>query len=364
MKTELKNICDFVKDKISVFEITADNYISTENMIPDKCGITEPSSLPTTRKVTSYQKNDVLVSNIRPYFRKIWFAENNGGCSNDVLVFRAKSGISPDFLYYILADDRFFDYATKTSTGTKMPRGDKKAIMEYIVPVPDYEIQKKTGYLLRLLDRKIELNNKINQNLEQQAKTVFKSWFIDFEPFSGVMPDNWRKTTLSTIADIYNGKRPEKKLPKTTSEFCFPLVGAASIMGYTNEYNHNNKILVIGRVETHGIVQRFNYPCWTSDNTLVIESKYYEFVYQILQHIDYKNMNCGSTQPLITQSDLKKVSIILPDENYLEKFEKISDSLMCKFDCNKKENQCLSALRDVLIPKLINGETDLSKIKI
>ncbi len=134
-------------------------------------------------------------------------------------------------------------------------------------------------------------------------------------------------------------------------------------MGYTNKYNHNNKILVIGRVGTHGIVQKFNSPCWTSDNTLVIESKYYEFIYQILQRIDYKNMNRGSTQPLITQSDLKKVSVILPPENYLIKFEKISDSLMYNFDYNKKENQKLSALRDILIQKLMNGEIDVSDIK-
>ena len=250
----------------------------------------------------------------------------------------------------------------KTSKGTKMPRGDKKAIMEYIVNVLDYETQKKTGYLLHLLDRKIKLNNCINKNLEEQAQAVFKSWFVNFEPFGRIMPDNWQKTTLGTITSIYSGKRPRKKLSETTSEFCFPLVGAASVMGYTNEYNHNNKILVIGRVGTHGVVQRFNCPCWTSDNTLVIESKYHEFVYQILQRIDYKNMNCGSTQPLITQSDLKKVSIILPTENYLAKFEKISNNLMCKFDYNKKENQRLSALRDILIPKLINGETNIFKI--
>ena len=86
-------------------------------------------------------KNDVLVSNIRPYFKKIWYATFDGGCSNDVLVFRAKDGVSSRFLHYVLADDTFFDYSMATSKGTKMPRGDKKAIMEYEVPELLYEDQ-------------------------------------------------------------------------------------------------------------------------------------------------------------------------------------------------------------------------------
>lgn len=364
MKTKLKNICDFVKDKISVGKIIADNYISTENMIPDKCGITSPSSIPTGIKVTAYRKNDVLVSNIRPYFKKIWFAENDGGCSNDVLVFRAKSGISPDFLYYILANDRFFDYAMKTSKGTKMPRGDKKAIMEYIVPVPDYETQKKTGYLLSLLDRKIELNNKINKNLEQQAQSIFKSWFVDFEPFGYVMPKDWRMGVLSEIAEIKSGKRPPLKQTEKTETANIQIVGATSVMGFTNNYNHNEKILIIGRVGTHGVVQRFNCPCWASDNTLVIKTHYYEYVYQLLKQIDYNILNRGSTQPLITQGDMNKVNILIPNLQILIKYENIITTLMNQYENNKKENQCLSVLRDVLIPKLINGEIDISKIQI
>ena len=100
-----------------------------------------------------------------------------------------------------------------------------------------------------------------------------------------------------------------------------PLVGAASVMGYTSEANHTDKILVTGRVGTHGIVQRFNTPCWTSDNTLVITSDFYEYTYQILQRIDYKSLNRGSTQPLITQGDMKKVAILLPDKDVLCEFE-------------------------------------------
>ena len=170
MMSKLQDICFYVTEKMSVTELTDKNtYISTENMLPDKGGITIPATIPADGKITAYKRNDVLVSNIRPYFKKIWFALSDGGCSNDVLVFRVKEGISPDYLHYILADNAFFDYAMKTSKGPKMPRGDKKAIMEYEVAIMDFEDQQKTSSILRLIDQKIAINTAINENLHLQA---------------------------------------------------------------------------------------------------------------------------------------------------------------------------------------------------
>lgn len=144
------------------------------------------ASLPSIKKTQAFQAGDVLVSNIRPYFKKIWYARFAGGCSNDVLVFRSKANVNSRFLYYVLLDDTFFHYSTSTSKGTKMPRGDKKALMEYPVPTFSIADQQKIASILGSLDDKIELNNKINKNLEQQAQALFKSYFIDFEPFGGV----------------------------------------------------------------------------------------------------------------------------------------------------------------------------------
>lgn len=165
MKYNLSDICDYAKGKIDVALLDEDTYISTENMMPNKGGITRASSLPTVAQTQSFSAGDVLVSNIRPYFKKIWFAEYDGGCSNDVLVFRAKGGVSKRFLYYVLADDTFFDYSMATSKGTKMPRGDKAAIMKYEVPDFTYEEQEKIAGILEVLDRKIQLNTEINENL-------------------------------------------------------------------------------------------------------------------------------------------------------------------------------------------------------
>lgn len=203
----------------------------------------------------------------------------------------------------------------------------------------------------------------INDNLERQISVLYQSWFEDFELTNGICPENWHYQELSTIADIASGKRPSVRTPVYSQETPFPIVGATSVMGFTSEANHLEKILVTGRVGTHGVVQRFNTPCWTSDNTLVIKSSYYEFTNQILQRIDYSLMNRGSTQPLITQGDMKKVSVLVPDEDTLAKFETFASTLMNQWEVNKQENVKLAALRDTLLPKLMSGELDVSNIE-
>ena len=161
---ELKDICQYVSERVATATLTKDSYISTENMLPDKGGVVVASGVPAGNAV-AFAKGDVLVSNIRPYFKKIWMAEYSGGCSNDVLVFRASKGCDPTFLYYVLANDSFFDYATATSKGTKMPRGDKTAILQYEVPSFDNVTQRRIGSLLKGIDKQIVTNKKINDNL-------------------------------------------------------------------------------------------------------------------------------------------------------------------------------------------------------
>lgn len=167
---ELHNLCDYVEGKTAVSNLNETNYISTENMLQNKGGITKAASLPSVYKTQTYQSGDVLVSNIRPYFKKIWLATYDGGCSNDVLVMRPKNGVDNSFLYYLLADDRFFDYATSTSKGTKMPRGDRSAIMKYRCWAPEFSVQRVIGAFLKSLDDKITLNQKLNRHLARQAK--------------------------------------------------------------------------------------------------------------------------------------------------------------------------------------------------
>lgn len=205
---------------------------------------------------------------------------------------------------------------------------------------------------------------KINKNLLQQASSIYQAWFEDFIQSDGSRPLSWKEGTLADIADITSGKRPLVKSSEKTDTAVIPLVGAASVMGYTTEANHTDKILVTGRVGTHGVIQRFNSPCWTSDNTLVITSDLYEYTFQVLQRIDYRAMNRGSTQPLITQGDMNKVSILIPDKETLMDFENLAGQLMEQYQANLLENSKLAELRDTLLPRLMSGELDISGIDL
>lgn len=171
MTSRLSNLCHFAEGRVAVSALNLDTYISTENMLPNKEGITRSAGLPTVPLTQAYQAGDVLVSNIRPYFRKIWFADRDGGCSNDILVLRAKEDVYPNFLYYLLSDEDFFDYATVTAKGTKMPRGDKGAIMQFKAPDLPLETQMAIAKTLSALDTQIENNKKINHHLASTSAT-------------------------------------------------------------------------------------------------------------------------------------------------------------------------------------------------
>lgn len=165
MTCKLIDICELVSDTTSYSVACKDSYVSTENMIPMKGGITVSESIPSSGSVRVYCRNDVLISNIRPYFKKIWFADKCGTCSNDVLVFRAKDVCEPYYLFSLLSNDSFFDYVVSTSKGTKMPRGDKDAIMKYEFNEKGSEEQKSIASFVRSIDSLIEKNCLINDYL-------------------------------------------------------------------------------------------------------------------------------------------------------------------------------------------------------
>lgn len=268
--------------------------------------------------------------------------------------------VLPKYLFYLMSQMDLNAY----NEGTTIPSLRTETLNRLEFDIPSIEEQKEVLSYLEPIDDKIQLNTEINKNLEQQVSVLYQSWFEDFEITNGVCPEDWSYQELSSIADIASGKRPPVKSNVCNQETPISIVGAASVMGFTSEANHTDKILVTGRVGTHGVVQRFNTPCWTSDNTLIITSPYYEFTNQILHRIDYSTMNRGSTQPLITQGDMKKVVVLVPDENTLAKFEEFAGSLMVKWEANNKENVKLASLRDTLLPKLMSGELDVSDIEL
>ncbi len=188
IETELGNFVEIVTKKCDASIIDVTNYISTENMLPDRQGVTISSGIPDVNKFNSFEIGDTLFSNIRTYFKKVWFATFNGGVSPDVLVFRAThEKLTNEYLHLILSSDEFIYYSYLTSKGAKMPRGDKGAMLSYKIKLPSLKYQKRCTKLIFTLSKKIDSNNRINQTLEQMAQALFKSWFVDFEPVKAKM---------------------------------------------------------------------------------------------------------------------------------------------------------------------------------
>lgn len=261
---------------------------------------------------------------------------------------RHKQG-AQEFLYYLLRANK--ENLINRENGTVFGSINKTDISNLEVQVPSLREQIQIGLTLKAIDDKIENNKKINHHLEEMGTTIWQ------EKFSDKIPNG----TLGDIAIVSSGKRPPVKTTVQTDEEKIPILGASSVMGYTNQALYHQKILVTGRVGTHGIIQRYQRSCWPSDNTLVLQSNSYEFVYQILKNIDFTVMNRGSTQPLITQTDLKKSNIYIPTTNELSDFEIIVGTLMKQHEQNNIENDILSTLRDTLLPKLLFGKISVNQ---
>ena len=401
MKYKLKDICFYATGKIDVNVLKGTDYISTENMLPNKEGVTTASSLPKTAQTRAYQKGDVLVSNIRPYFKKIWFADCDGGCSNDVLVLRAKENINAKFLYYVLADDAFFNYSTATSKGTKMPRGDKTAIMQYEVPNFDLLTQKKIAAILSNIDEKIELNNRINDNLEQQAQALFKSWFVDFEPFNGTMPSDWEIVPLEKIADFQNGYAfKSKELLNEPSSDCYQVFkqghiarGGGFIPDGTKSWYpkrlasklekfvlKKGDILMAMTDMKDNVAILGNTAIMPLDNEYIVNQRVghlrangykgvtYPFIYLLTNSTDFlvdlrSRANSG-VQVNLSSSEIKASQTVLPSEEVNNAFSEITLPMFEIIINNQLENQRLAQLRDTLLPKLMSSELDVSNIEL
>ena len=383
MKCKLSDICSFRKGKVEVENLNAKNYISTENILPNKCGITEASSLPTVSLTQEYNSGDVLVSNIRPYFKKIWQAEYDGGCSNDVLVFVPKPNTDKDFLYYVLADDDFFTYSMATSKGTKMPRGDKTSIMQYEVPLIDLQVQKKIASVLKALDERIKLNNEINNNLEQQISALFINMF-------GFNIDNLVENKFS-LGDLVESVDNRGKTPPLSDKpTSYPIIDVKALSGdirivdynnctkYVDEETYNNWFrsghpkqydILISTVGSLAEMKIFlgDIGC-IAQNVVGFRSKGVSplYLYQYLNYIksDLVAYNIGSVQPSIKVTHIIKHPIYVAPQDELDKFDSVARSITEKIFANCQENEDLKLLRDTLLPKLMSGELDVSDIDL
>ena len=253
-------------------------------------------------------------------------------------IFRIKNTneVLPDYLamWFMRTEfDREASYIAVGGVRGSMPWED---FCDMKLPVPDIKEQEKIVNTYNAITKRIQIKKKINENLERTAQCLFDE----------LNKDKTSNEKLGNIAEINSGKRPDD-----ISDGLIPFVGAGDVMGYINNYNYDGKTLVIGRVGTHGKVQRFNDKCWCSDNTLTIKSKYFEYTYFILKNIDYSLLNRGSTQPLITQTDMKDFEIYFNRDEILN-FENSVSKIMNNYDVNKVEIAKLQELKQLIISRI------------
>ena len=280
---------------------------------------------------------------------------------------RNKPGITDaDFVYYLATSPAFRELAIKSMVGTSgRQRVQQDLIESAVMSFPPLPEQRAIAATLSCLDDKIELNNRMNKTLEEMAQAIFKSWFVDFEPFQdgefvdselGRIPKGWRVGTLGEIASITTGKRPSERVEKADLEHSIPVAGASGIMAYTRESQTDGDVIITGRVGTHGILQRYSQPIWVSDNAFIFKSSYLEYTYQVLSCVDFASLNVGSTQPLITQSALRNVKVLVPSSVILSDYESLANNFYIMTASYRKQNEQLATIRDSLLPKLMNGE--------
>ncbi|NRC67926.1 restriction endonuclease subunit S, partial [Enterococcus faecium] len=368
---------------------------STENRLPNKSGICLADKLPQIKKVNAYKNGDILISNIRPYFKKIWFANRDGGHSADVLNFRAKEGVSNRFLYALLFQDSFFNQMVLSSKGTKMPRGDKNAIMNLEFEVPSYNKQEKIGDILFYFQDKIDLNNQIISNLEELASTLFKRWFVDFEfpdengnPYKssggkmvdselGKIPEGWEATSLSDIANYKNGLAMQKFRPDE-NEKSLPVLKIKELnQGFTDSNSDRCSIDISDEVKIENGDVVFSWSgtllvkIWTGGDAglnqhlfKVTSNKFPKWYYYLWTKF-YMNKFIGiakdkaTTMGHIKRQHLSEAKVIIPSINMLEKFGKVLGPTIDMITEKGIENLELSNLRDSLLPKLLSGEIEL-----
>lgn len=382
MNYKLSDICHYVKGKFDVSELDNSTYISTENMLPDKGGVTEAATLPSAAQTQIYEQDDVLVSNIRPYFKKIWFANQDGGCSNDVLVFRANEGVEPGFLYYVLADDKFFNYSMATSKGTKMPRGDKKALMEYEVPDFDIYKQRKVAGLLGDIDEKIRVNNEINKNLEEQAASYFYHRFI------ANADSSWQKGTISDLGTVVGGSTPSKTKPEYYTDNGIAWITPKDLSIDKSKFiSHGaDDITELGLQNSSASIMPPRTVLFSSrapigyiaiaDGEVTTNQGFKSvvpnarvgtaFVYYFLKNAlpTIENMASGSTFKEISGSAMRTVPAVIPDDKSIQAFSEFCEPLFEQQRTLEAENRSLTALRDTLLPKLMSGELDVSDLDL
>ena len=393
--TKLSSIADYVTDKISSNDIALREYVTTDCILQNKKGREIATNLPPQSCcLTRYQHGDVLIANIRPYLKKVWFADIDGGASSDVLVFRAKEGHSPSFLYAVLLQDSFFDYVMQGAKGSKMPRGDKEQILRYEMPTLSCS-EESIGTFFLNLDKKIRLNEQINQNLEAMAKQLYDYWFVQFDfpneegkPYKSSggemlwndklkrnIPVGWHCGNLFEIAVFTNGLACQKFRPKD-DEMPLPVIKIREmhdgISVDTEEVTsnipesvkvYNGDVLFSWSASLEVMLWAYGLGGLNQHIFKVTSANDFPKSFYYFQLLDYVNVfkkmaeARKTTMGHITQDHLQQSTIAIPDnKDIADKFEELISPIFKQIVKLQEEISNLIKQRDELLPLLMNGQ--------
>ncbi|MFP6078771.1 restriction endonuclease subunit S [Helicobacter pylori] len=386
MSKTLQDYATLINDTIQSNEIN--HYITTDNMCQNLGGIDTFKNINIPQgKVRSFQKDDILLSNIRLYFRKVYRAKQKGGCSSDVLVFRAKH-IDSATLFAILSSQIFTDYACSGSQGSKMPRGNKTHMMDFKIPTINFTIAK----IFNSIQNKVENNHKINELLHKILELLYEQYFVRFDfldennkPYqtSGgkmkfskelnrLIPNDFEVKTLGELITWISGSQPPKSCH--IYEHKEGYIRFIQNRDYSsNDYityipiSKNNKIcyqydIMIDKYGEAGAV-RFGlqgaYNVALSKISVLNQSMQ-EYIRSYLNSKPIKkylsNACMASTRSSLNENHIYSLMLPIPPINLLQKYEKIAKNIITAIINNNQSTQTLTALRDFLLPLLLKQQ--------
>ena len=273
-----------------------------------------------------------------------------------------------EFVYYTLKND----YTTLASlaNGGAQQNLNTQIIKDYVLKMPSLADQRRIASILSSLERKIELNNKINADLEEMAQAIFKNWFVDFEPFKdgkfvdselGMIPEGWK---VGTLGELCNFKRGKNLLTKNAIDEGVPVVaGGLEPSCYHNIANTGAPVITVsGSGANAGFMRMYHVPVWASDCSFIdISCKNFYFVYCFLKVNSklLKHAQTGAVQPHVKPSDIHDFELVIPDKESIYDFQDKVKPFFDKIAAIQKENSRLSLLRDTLLPRLMSGELEV-----
>ena len=372
----LEEIAHYAKTRIDCKTINEDNYVGVENLLQSKAGKTKATSVPTTGMVIAYQKNDILIGNIRPYLRKVWLADCEGGTNGDVLTVQIEDTekVLPQFLYYVLSSEKFFLYDIQNSKGAKMPRGSKDAVMKFEVPLPHLDVQRE---IVRMLDSYTESVVELQRQLtaELTARKTQYAYYRD-KLLQYKMPT--KEYEVGEICEVSaGGDVPKEHFSKEKSEqYKVPVIsngcGINAFYGYTDAARVDKPAVTVAARGTIGYAEYRDYPYFPIIRLITLiprddKQLNAKYLYYSLEGRHYKVPTSGIPQLTVPVIKKEKVSIPPLDVqnrivNVLDNFEKICSDLNiglpAEIEARQKQYEYY---RDKLLTFAETGNTILSR---